>query len=278
MTVDEQTFRTLHAQRAREWRAAAQAWVLGGAEVAAALGPYLIFVHSSEGQIERFLLPHLEEVQVFGGFPVQGSGSARGRYRGVEIWLVHQYMGCTATQLWMECLADTPVRYVIGLAEMTAYPASVRIGDIVLPTLAVRGDGITDLHLPPEVPATADPDLLARLEARLRPAGWPLHVGPVYSGMPGGVGIDNPILRLKVWDYLQAGLLGNAIEVSVTYAEAMRLDLRAAAAWAVSDDVAVGTFAQSEGGEARWARAWELIAKAALDVLADLADEAQPSR
>jgi len=66
---------------------------------------------------KKHLLPHMSNVQTFGGFPVQGGGSAVGIYRGVEIWIVHQFMGCTAAQMWMECLAGTRVRYLIGLAE-----------------------------------------------------------------------------------------------------------------------------------------------------------------
>lgn len=269
--IDAERFRSLHAQRAAEWREAAQAWVLGEPGIAQRIGPQVILVHSSEGSPETHLLPLLSDVRTFGGFPVQGGGSAVGRYRGVEIWILHHFMGCTATQLWMECLAGTAVRYLIGLAEMTAYTDEAAIGDIVLPTAAARGDLIGEFHAPPEVPATADPALLAQLDSKIRPSGWPVHLGPVYSGMPGGIGLHNPILREKIWGHLQAGLIGNAIETSVTYLEAARLRIRAAEAWVVSDDLAFGRMQHVPGGTDRWQQAWGLIAKAALDVLADIA-------
>lgn len=271
--TEAERFLAQHAARCGEWRQAAQAWIFGGAEVARQLGPYLILVHSSEGNAEKHLLPRLRQVRMYGGFPVQGGGAACGHYRGTEIWILHQFMGCTATQLWMECLAGTPVQCLIGLAEMTAYSDKVAIGDIVLPAHAWRGDLVTAFHVSHEAPASADADLLTRLHRKLLPANWPVHSGTVYSGMPGGVGVHNPILREQIWGHLQAGILGNAIEVSVAYIEAARLGLRAASLWAVSDDLAVGTGAQSPESVRRWERAWDLMAQAALDVLADLAAE-----
>jgi uridine phosphorylase len=267
----DEPFRRAHAQRSTEWLQAAQAWVFGGHDIAKRLSPYLLLVHSSEGNPEKHLLPRMSNVRTFGGFPVQGGGSAVGTYRGVEIWIVHQFMGCTATQLWMECLKDTPVRYVIGLAEMTGYLDHVAVGDIALPSTAVRGDLITNFHAPPDLPATADGELIARLGDTLRPSNWPVHIGPVYSGMPGGIGIHNPILREKVWRDMQAGLLGNAIEVSVTFIEAVRLGVRAAEAWVVSDDIAYGRMQFAPDGVERWQHGWSLIAQAGLDVLADIA-------
>jgi purine-nucleoside phosphorylase len=272
MEVDEK-FRDAHARRSAEWRAAAQAYVFGETGLAERLSPYVLFVHSSEGNPEKHILPRMSDVRTYGGFPVQGGGSAVGTYRGVEIWIIHQFMGCTAAQLWMECFTNTPVRYVIGLAEMTAYPDRIGVGDIVLPTAAVRGDLITDTHAPPGVPATADGDLIARLGDRLRATQWPLHLGTIYSGMPGGIGIHNPILKDRVWRHMQAGLLGNAIETSVTYLEASRLGIRAAEAWVVSDDIVFGRMQFAPDGEDRWQRAWSLIAQAGLDVLADLSAE-----
>lgn len=266
-------FRHLQAQRYAEWLKATQTWLFGSPTAAHHLSPYLVLVHSSEGNLQKHLLPRMEQVRTFGHFPVQGGGAAVGIYRGTEIWILHQFMGCTATQLWMECLANTPVRYLIGLAEMTSYPDSVAIGDIVLPTSAIRGDIVTNFHMAPDIPATADTDLLRRLAEKLCPVGWPVHIGPVYSGMPGGVGVHNSILREKIWGHLQAGILGNAIEVSVTYLEARRLGIRAAAAWTVSDDLAYGQMEAAPSGETRWTHAWELIAQAALEVLADLAAE-----
>jgi purine-nucleoside phosphorylase len=269
----QERFLKAHADRYQEWLLAAQAWIFGEASLAQQLSPYLIFVHSSEGNPEKHILPLMDKVRTHGGFPVQGGGCAVGNYRGSEIWIVHQFMGCTATQMWMECLGNTPVRYIIGLAEMTAYPEDVSVGDIVLPTTSVRGDIVTGFHAPASIPASGDLELLDRLEEKLNSSGWPVHVGPIYSGMPGGIGVNNPILREKIWRHIQAGLLGNAIETSVTYLEAQRLGIRAAEAWAVSDDIAYGVTEAAPNGRERWQHAWSLIAHAGLDVLADIAAE-----
>jgi purine-nucleoside phosphorylase len=272
MEISETIFRQNHLARCQEWRRAAQNWVFGEEKVLTLLGPYMILVHSSQGNPEDHILPHMMDIEVFNEF-IQGHGCARGWYKGTEIWLLHHPMGSTSAQMWMECLQGTPIRYLIALGEMTSYPDTVRVGDIVLPTTAIRGDMITDYHVASDVPASCDPDLLFRMLDRLTPSGWPIHVGPVYSGMPGGIGVYNPIMKEKVWEHLQAGILGNAMETSLTYLEGARLGIKVVDAWAVSDDISCGYWDDSPNGWNRWKGAWNLIALAALDTLADLNKE-----
>jgi purine-nucleoside phosphorylase len=182
-------------------------------------------------------------------------------------------MGCTAAQMWMECLRGTDVRYLIGLAEMTAYLDHITLGDIVLPSSAIRGDLVTEFHTYKDVPASAELNLLQRIQGALCSADWPVHIGQVYSGMPGGVGVHNSLLKEKIWSQIQEGILGNAIEASVTYLEASRLGIKAVEAWAISDDLIHGITDHDPSGHARWQQAWGLIARAALDVLYEIALE-----
>lgn len=271
--ISKEDFIQVQQQRYTEWLTATQSWIFGHPEVASRIGPYLILVHSSEGNPEKHLLSRMEQVRTYGGFPVQGGGSAVGIYRGVEIWILHQYMGCTASQMWMECLKGTRVRYLIGLAEMTSYLDHVEIGDLVLPSSAIRGDLVTDFHAASDVPACADAGMLRRLEQVLGSSDWPIHVGRVYSGMPGGVGVHNDLLKEKIWGHLQEGIYGNAIEASVTYLEADLLGIKAVEAWAISDDLIHGITEHAPDGESRWQQAWSIMAEAALEVLCGVAQE-----
>jgi purine-nucleoside phosphorylase len=260
----------LQRQRYREWLLRAREWVFGDSEVAGEIGPYLILVHSSMGNIERYVLPKLSEVETFGPF-VQGAGSARGNYQETDIWLLHHMMGCTATQMWMQCLEGTGVKYIISLGEMTSYPADVLIGDIVVPSTSERGDLIGSHRVPPEIPAAADPQLLYAAVDHFDEVNWPIHFGEIYSGMPGGVGVDNPILKEKIFQGIQSHQLGNAIETSIVYLEAARLGIQALDLWVVSDDIAYGVFDDYPGGKDRWIRGWDLISSAALDILSGMA-------
>lgn len=273
MNAEEKLFLDLHQKRCQQTLEAMQAWIFGERGLAQEVGPNLILVHASVGNPEKHLLPHMENVRTYGRFPAPGGGCARGFYRGVEVWLLHQFMGCTATQLWMGCLQGTGVHHLIGLGEMTAYPDDVSVGDIVLPISAIRGDLIGEFHAPPNIPAMGDPGLLRRVKEKLTSCGWPVHQGTVYSGMPGGVGVNNPILREKIWVHIQAGILGNAIETSVMYLESMLLGIRAADLWVVSDDIVHGVFEDTPSGRERWEHGWGLISHAALDTLADIAAE-----
>jgi uridine phosphorylase len=268
----EKTICELQSLRYQEWLQAAQSWVFGEPELTPKVGPYLILVHSSQGNPEKHLLPRLANIKIRGEF-VQGHGSAYGEYKGTGIWLLHHPMGSSSAQFWMECLHNTRVRAMICLGEMTSYPDDVHVGDIVLVTSAIRGDLVTNYHAPDDMPACCDQDLLEHMQRHLDTTNWPVHVGPVYSGMPGGIGVDNPILKEKVWRHLQAGMLGNAMETSVVYLEAARLGIRIADAWSVSDDIAHGYWNDSPDGWKRWEKAWDLIAWAALETLADISRE-----
>jgi uridine phosphorylase len=270
MMVSREVFSELQSLRYEEWLAATKAWVFGTLDIAEEIGPYLILIHSSAEFPDRFLLPLLTDVAVYGDFPVQGGGCASGMYRGTRIWVLHQFMGAMATQLWMDCLRGTKVEYLIGLAEMTAYPTEVEIGDIVVPTGAIRGDLVTDFHVPAEIPAMANPPLHRRLVEKIEATGWKMHTGVVYSGHPGGVGVHNPILQEKIWHHMQSGVLGNAQECSVTLLESMRSEIAAAEAWTVSDDLNMGIMEYAPEIKDRWSDAAAITAKAALDTLADI--------
>ncbi len=272
VSMDREAFSELHALRYKEWLTATRAWVFGKADLEREIGPYVIFIHSSAEFPDKYLLPLMEDIIKFGDFPIQGGGSAYGFYRGTKIWVLHQFMGCMATQMWMECLQNTNVEYLIGLAEMTAYPPEVEIGDIVVPSSAIRGDLVTNFHAPPEVPATADASLHRRLVEKLRSTGWIVHTGAVYTGNPGGVGVHNPIIRERIWRHIQSGVLGNAQEASVTLLEAMRFGIHAAEAWTVSDDLDLGLMDEAPDVKKRWEEAAGITAQAALDVLADIAE------
>ncbi len=258
--------KALQQERYREWLQRARTWVFGSAEIADRIGPRLLLVHSSMGNIERHVLPKLTEVKTFGPF-VQGAGSAMGKYQGREIWLLHHMMGCTATQMWMQCLQGTGVKYVVSLGEMTSYPDDVLIGDIVVPTTSERGDLIGRHRVPPEIPAAADPQLLFAAMDHFVRVDWPVHYGGIYSGMPGGVGVDNPILKEKIFQGIQFHQLGNAIETSIVYLEAARQGIQALDLWVVSDDIAYGVFDDYPGGKDRWVQGWDLISNAALEIL-----------
>lgn len=272
MTISKSAFDELRALRYDEWLQATRNWLFGKPEIEQEIGPYLILIHSSAAFPEAMLLPIMEQVRTYGGFPVQGGGSASGYYRGTKIWVLHQYMGVMATQMWMECLKDTPVKYLIGLAEMTAYPLEVKIGDIVVPKSAIRGDLVTDFHAPPEVVAEADAFLHGQLVKKIRATGWSIHEGIVYTGNPGGVGVHNPIIRERIWEHMQSGVLGNAMECSVTLLESKRLGIRAAEAWTVSDDMDLGLMDDVPDVKGRWQEAAGITARGALDTLADIAE------
>jgi purine-nucleoside phosphorylase len=277
MTISRSTFDHLHSLRYEEWLAAARKWVFGTPEITQEIGPYLILIHSSAEFPDKMLLPFMEDVTKYGGFPIQGGGCASGIYRGTKIWILHQFMGVMATQMWIECLKDTKVKYLIGLAEMTAYPQEVKIGDIVVPTSAIRGDLVTDFHAPPEVPAASDGFVHGQLVKKLRTTGWSVHEGIVYTGNPGGVGVQNPIIRERIWKHMQSGVLGNAMEASVTLLEAKRLDIRAAEVWTVSDDMDLGLMDDAPEVKRRWEEAAGITAHAALEVLADIAQSEKGS-
>ncbi len=78
-------------------------------------------------------------------------------------------------------LVQVGARAVIRLGTAGGFYSGSRIGDIVVATAAIRGEGASNQMVPAAFPAVADLDLTSRLVANLRGKGWRGSAGIVLS-------------------------------------------------------------------------------------------------
>ncbi len=145
-----------------------------------------------------------------------------GKVDGIPISVTSTGIGGPSAAIAVEelarCGADTFIR--VGTAG--AVSPTVRTGDVVIASAAVREEGTSQGYVPLSYPAVADLKVtgaLAEAAERLRASH---HVGVVvskdafYSEVPGHTPLDRETARLwKVWQ--RAGVLATEMECSTIY-------------------------------------------------------------
>jgi uridine phosphorylase len=88
--------------------------------------------------------------------------------REVPITLVYSGLGGAAVANALEMIAANGGRRVIVFGACGGADPTVGVGDLIVPTAAVRGDGASPYYAPIQFPAVLDPDLVAALWRRAR--------------------------------------------------------------------------------------------------------------
>ncbi len=141
------------------------------------IAPQVVITSIDEAfEASRDVLNVQREIQGRSGFRV-----VTGSYRGVGITVVFVPPGAPLTAIAVEELSRLGARMFIGLWGGVALTTSLSIGDIVLASSAVKGDGVSRYYLPAEVPASADFELLQRIVQVLQVKSIRYVIAPVWS-------------------------------------------------------------------------------------------------
>lgn len=145
------------------------------------------------------------------------------------VTLVYSGMGSPAAANALEMVAANGGRRVIVLGACGGVGEEVAVGDLVVPSGAVRGEGASGYYAPAGYPAICDPGLAAALwrEAGSRAA----HRGVVYTTDAGYR--QGP----EVYEELAGMVVGVECECAGAAVVAARLGLRLAALLFVTDNV-----------------------------------------
>ncbi|MCD6157236.1 MAG: nucleoside phosphorylase [Euryarchaeota archaeon] len=107
--------------------------------------------------------------------------SGVGFYKGVRVGVLSTGIGGPSTAIAVEELARIGTHTLIRIGTTGTIQKNIKIGDIIIATAAVRGDGTSKYYAPPEYPAVASIEVVnAAIEAAER-LGVPYHVGIVWS-------------------------------------------------------------------------------------------------
>jgi uridine phosphorylase len=103
--------------------------------------------------------------------------SYRGKYEGVPVGVCSTGIGCPSAAIALEELIKIGCTTFVRVGTAGAVDPSVRAGDLVIFTGAVRDDGTSKQYAPIEFPAVADPGLVTALSDSARARGTKYHVG-----------------------------------------------------------------------------------------------------
>jgi len=104
-----------------------------------------------------------------------------GDFCGIPVSVVRRSGGTIQLEVFTRLVPRSATEYVIGLGAVGALQPEIGIGDLIVPTEAIRGEGLTRYYYPPDVPAKPDPDLADRLFQSSRRSGAKVHTGTIFT-------------------------------------------------------------------------------------------------
>lgn len=104
-----------------------------------------------------------------------------GTYKGVPLTVVATGMGAPNVALVTEVLARLGVKTIIRVGTCGALQKNIEIGDFVIPTGAIRGDGVSKEYVSRDFPAVADFGVVHALVKASKEIGEKPHLGVIWS-------------------------------------------------------------------------------------------------
>jgi uridine phosphorylase len=107
--------------------------------------------------------------------------SCRGSYKGVRVMVISTGIGGPSTGIAVEELNAIGVKTLIRIGSCGALQDSLRLGDLVIASGAVRDEGTSRAYIGECYPAVPDPELLAALLHCAREQRFARHCGIIHS-------------------------------------------------------------------------------------------------
>jgi len=126
-----------------------------------------------------------------------------GKYKGLTVSVTSTGMGCPSAAIALEELIMSGVKYLVRLGTTGVLQKNINLGDIIIPTSAVRLEGTSVEYIPIEFPAVADIDIVDALVKVTHNKNQKSHIGIIMSHdafYKGSVFADLDFLkREQVW-------------------------------------------------------------------------------
>lgn len=103
--------------------------------------------------------------------------SYKGKYEGVPVGVCSTGIGCPSAAIALEELIKVGCTTFIRVGTAGAIDPSIRAGELVIFSGAVRDEGTSRQYAPIEFPAVADPEIVRALSDSARARGIKYHVG-----------------------------------------------------------------------------------------------------
>ncbi len=104
-----------------------------------------------------------------------------GTYQGIGVTSINGGRFAADTGITTEILCNAQVKCLIRIGSCGALTKNINIGDLIVATGAVRGDGVTPYYVGPDFVTEPDKVLTEQLVGVAKSAGMTVHTGKVWS-------------------------------------------------------------------------------------------------
>ena len=161
----------------------------------------------------------------------------KGTYKGVPIAATSTGIGCPATAIAIEELANIGARSLIRVGTTGAIQKGIECGDLIISSATVRLDGTSHQYVRSEFPAVANYEILLALIEAAETLGLRYHVGITAStdsfytgqGRPGYGGYWQSWMNDIIPDLQRANVLNFEMEAATLFTLSSLFGLRAGA-------------------------------------------------
>jgi len=104
-----------------------------------------------------------------------------GKYKELIVSVTSTGMGCPSAAIALEELIMSGAKYLVRLGTTGALQKNIHLGDVIIPTSAVRLEGTSVEYIPIEFPAVADIDIVDALLRVTHQKNQKSHIGIIMS-------------------------------------------------------------------------------------------------
>jgi AMP nucleosidase len=124
---------------------------------------------------------YLDLFAAWNGVPIHGLDKPMPNATAQQITIINFGIGSPNAALIMDLLSAIQPKAVLFLGKCGGLKKKTRVGDLVLPIAAIRGEGTSNDYLPPEVPALPAFNLQKAVSHTIREQERDYWTGTVYS-------------------------------------------------------------------------------------------------
>jgi DeoD family purine-nucleoside phosphorylase len=158
-----------------------------------------------------------------------------GEYNGVRVTAMNGGMFSANTAITTEIVCSIQGENLIRLGSCGALRDDIKVGDLILTTGSLRGDGVTPYYVDNSFVTEPDPQLTGALEKAAKKLGATMHTGKVWS--------TDALLR-ETKELVESKAAAGAIAVDMVSSAFLTIaqinNVKAASILAVSDNVMTG--------------------------------------
>ncbi|MCQ9208619.1 MAG: hypothetical protein NG712_04490, partial [Omnitrophica bacterium] len=158
-----------------------------------------------------------------------------GEYEGIKITAMNGGMFSANTAITTEIVCNVQAKNLIRLGSCGALREDIKVGDLVLVTGSIRGEGVTPYYVDENFQTLPDTQISEALEKAAQKLGVKLHRGKVWS--------TDALLR-ETKELVEAKANAGAIAVDMVSSTLLTIaqvyKVKAASILAVSDNVMTG--------------------------------------